>query len=40
MSILKNKKFNIDRLVNLGKKPMATSEKIPQNDYYSFIDKK
>ena len=39
MSILKNEKFNIDRLLSLGKKPMATSE-IPQNDYYSFIDKK
>ena len=39
MSILKNNSSIIDKLLSLGQKPMATSE-IPNNDYYSFIDKK
>ena len=40
MSILKNKKINIDRLLNFGKKPMATSEQTPENQYYSYNNKR
>ena len=38
MSILKNNSSLIDKLLSLGKKPMTMSD--PNNEYYSFIEKK